>query len=144
MSKLSLPAKHRRDAWAAQQNTALLLMSRASASLWGSRQRVWCKVRDAWVHEGIFYTARLHLNECDSVIGSSENPNEAVSTSAAALLPVVPAQPAGQPQSPTTRSRSKARLGWVPESQRSQSAEHRSQLLWMWLQQNQWEDESRA
>lgn len=28
------------------------------------------------------HTARLHLNECDSVIGSGENPNEAVNTSA--------------------------------------------------------------
>ncbi len=37
------------------------------------------------------------LSKLDSVIGSSENPNEAISISAAAPLPAVPAQPTGRP-----------------------------------------------
>lgn len=75
------------------------------------------------------------LFKLDSVIGSSENPNEAMSISAAAPLPRAPVQPTGRPQP----------CLFKPDGERGEMGSEREKrwmnhklfhLLWRWLQQN--------
>lgn len=113
-------------AWAAQQNTAsLLLCSQEHQQACEDRDKAGVMLAGAWVR-GCTFILHVSVSMCvcqwvmlktvcvcvlyplprepgllsklDSVIGSSENPNEAMSIWAAAPLPEVPAQPTGRPQ----------------------------------------------
>lgn len=83
-----------------KQSSTVVRQSRASAGLWGLRQSVDDANGRCMITWGHLYTACLRLRVCDSVIGSSENPNECLSSSstphgpctAHRLTPVPPLQ----------------------------------------------------
>lgn len=105
--KVSLPrwdwaAKSRSEsklrAWATHQNKAPLLFgSQEHQQACEDRGKAWTTpMDDAWEHEGIYI---LHVSVCVRVTVWLDPVRIPMSTSAAAPLPVVPAQPTDRPQS---------------------------------------------